>query len=69
MKKKNTEFQTKLQKVQKIGETSEQLLESLKTANSQIKELTERHVDLQIRSMRDNVIFHGIAETEEENCE
>ena len=67
--KKNVEIQNKLQNVEKIEKSNEQLAEGLKSVKTQIEELNERHVDLQYRSMRDNLIFHGIAETEEENCE
>ena len=34
-----------------------------------LDDLYERHLDLQTRSMRDNLIFDGIAETEGENTE
>lgn len=29
----------------------------------------EQHIDIQSRTMGDNLIFHGDAETDNENCE
>jgi hypothetical protein len=31
--------------------------------------IQEKLIDLEARSMRDNLIFYGIAETQDENCE
>ena len=36
---------------------------------TEFEHLNERHLDLQMRSMRDNLIFEGIQETQDENTE
>jgi hypothetical protein len=41
----------------------------LQTMRSDLNDLKERHLDLQSRSMRDNLIFDGIPETHEEDPE
>ena len=36
---------------------------------TEFEHLNERHLDLQMRSMRDNLIFEGIQETQDEHTE
>lgn len=50
------------------SENSE-LREEIQAVKSDMQNLTERHLDLQSRSMRDNLIFTGIDDQEEENTE
>ncbi|XP_062615270.1 uncharacterized protein LOC134277008 [Saccostrea cucullata] len=48
---------------------NEAMREELEAVRSDLCDLKERHLDLQTRSMRDNLIFEGIAETQEEDAE
>lgn len=43
--------------------------EELSKVKNEMESLTRRHIDLQSRSMRDNLIFTGIDEVEEEDTE
>ena len=53
----------------KIEIENSQLKKDLSKIRSQMKELNDQQLDLQTRSMRDNLIFHGIEENDGENCE
>lgn len=48
---------------------NETMRDDLQVVRSELKELSERHLDLQTRSMRDNLVFDGIPETLEEDAE
>lgn len=52
-----------------ITNVNENILKELSLVKSEFENLNERHLDLQTRSMRDNLIFEGIVETQEENTE
>lgn len=67
--KNNSEIKTKLQSIQTLETTNANLSAQLQKLSCEMNDLNERHVDLQSRSMRDNLIFHGIVETDNENCE
>lgn len=69
VKKHNSDIKTKLQRIQTLETTNANLSAQLQKLSCEMNDLNERHVDLQSRSMRDNLIFHGIAETDNENCE
>ncbi len=43
-----------------IMNNNSEILDTVRTLNGELKELKERHIDLQTRSMRDNLIFDGI---------
>ncbi|XP_061173535.1 uncharacterized protein LOC133182701 [Saccostrea echinata] len=47
----------------------EAMREELKAVRLDLSDLKERHLDLQTRSMRDNLIFDGIPETHDEDAE
>lgn len=55
--------------VSEITIVNENILKELNLVKSKFKNLSERHLDLQTCSMRDNLIFEGILETQEENTE
>lgn len=55
--------------VSEITNVNENILKELSLVKSKFENLNERHLDLQTRSMRDNIIFEGIIETQEENTE
>lgn len=55
--------------VSEISNVNENILKELSLVKSEFENLNERHLDLQTRSMRDNLIFEGIIETQEENTE
>ncbi|XP_052693770.1 uncharacterized protein LOC128172039 [Crassostrea angulata] len=46
-----------------------EIQDTVRTLNGELKELKERHIDLQTRSMWDNLIFDGIQEETEEHTE
>lgn len=52
-----------------MSNVNENILKELSLVKSEFENLNERHLDLQTRSMRDNLIFEGIIETQEENTE
>lgn len=52
-----------------IMNNNSEILDTVRTLNGELKELKERHIDLQTRSMRDNLIFDGIQEQTEEDTE
>lgn len=49
-----------------IANVNENILKELSLVKSEFENLNERHLDLQTHSMRDNLIFEGIVETQEE---
>lgn len=51
-----------------IMNKNSEIIDTVRTLNGELKELKERHKDLQ-RSMRDNLIFDGIQEQTEEDTE
>lgn len=55
--------------VSEITNVNENILKELSLVKSEFENLNERHLDLQTRSMRGNLIFEGIIETQEENTE
>ncbi|XP_062616527.1 uncharacterized protein LOC134278225 [Saccostrea cucullata] len=55
--------------VSNIRIENEMILNELEMVRNKFEDLNERHLDLQTRSMRDNLVFSGIPETEEENTE
>lgn len=55
--------------VSEITIVNENILKELNLVKSKFKNLSERHLHLQTCSMRNNLIFEGILETQEENTE
>lgn len=55
--------------VSEITNANNTMMKELNSMRSDFENLNERHLDLQMRSMRDNLIFEGILETQEENTE
>lgn len=55
--------------VSDITNANNTMMKKLNSMRSDFENLNERHLDLQMRSMRDNLIFEGILETQEENTE
>lgn len=55
--------------VSDISNANNTMMKELNFMRSDFENLNERHLDLQMRSMRDNLIFEGILETQEENTE
>lgn len=55
--------------MQTLETTNANLSAVLQKVSCEMKDLNVQNVDLQSRSMRDNSICHGIAETGNENCE
>lgn len=55
--------------VSDITNANNTMMKELNSMRSDFENLNERHLDLQMRSMRDNLIFEGILETHEENTE
>ncbi|KAK3082855.1 hypothetical protein FSP39_007224 [Pinctada imbricata] len=53
----------------KIEIENSELKKDLSKIKNQMKELNDQQLDLQTRSMRDNLIFYGIEEKDGENCE
>lgn len=45
------------------------LRQEILEVSSELKNLKDRHIDLQARSMRDNLVFTGLKENERENIE
>ena len=45
------------------------IFEEIQFLKDDLYDLRERHIDLQCRTMRDNLIFNGLTETDEENTE
>ena len=55
--------------VSSMSDENEAVLKELNAVRTEFKHLNERHLDLQMRSMRDNLIFEGIKEMQDENTE
>lgn len=55
--------------VSDITNANNSMMKELNSMRSDFEKLNERHLDLQMRSMRYNLIFEGILETQEENTE
>ena len=56
-------------KMRELEKENDKLRIEVHNAKEQIHDLTNSHIDLQARSMRDNLIFNGIAETKDEITE
>lgn len=63
---KKSEMKTKTQSIQTLKTTSANLSPK---KSCKMKDWNDRFVDLQSRSKTDNLNFHGITETDNENCE
>ena len=55
--------------VKKLNDMSDSSNSEMHDLRADLSELQERHLDLQTRSMRDNLVFDGIPETNEEDPE
>lgn len=55
--------------VSEITNVNENIIKDQSLVKSEFENLNERHLDLQTRSIRDNLIFEGILDTQEENTE
>ena len=55
--------------VKKLNDMSDSSNSEMHDLRADLSELQERHLDLQSRSMRDNLVFDGIPETNEEDPE
>ena len=55
--------------VSSMSDENEAFLKELNAVRTEFEHLNERHLDLQMRSMRDNLIFEGIKEMQNENTE
>lgn len=65
----NDKFEENIQRVDEITLSVEEMKAENASLREEINGLNEKHVDLQARSMRDNLIFTGFQELEEENTE
>jgi prefoldin subunit 5 len=54
--------------VTRLQRECQKLQESVKKHESDKENITEKLIDLESRSMRDNLLFYGIPEEEDENC-
>ncbi|XP_062583394.1 uncharacterized protein LOC134245151 [Saccostrea cucullata] len=52
-----------------IVEENKTVISELQTVKNNLFDLNERHLDLQMRTVRDNLIFDGIPEAQEEDIE
>lgn len=63
------DLENKIEVIQHKIEKCDDFANDISKINKEIEELKFRHIDLQVRSMRGNLVFTGIDETEPEDTE